>query len=91
MREESVIEPKMFEDIAQKLGSVLPEGLKSIQDDVEKNFKTILQNSFAKMDLVTREEFEVQTQVLARSREKLDKMEKQIEQMEAALNQENNK
>ena len=86
-----MIEPKMFEDIAQKLGSVLPEGLKSIQDDVEKNFKTILQNSFAKMDLVTREEFEVQTQVLARSREKLDKMEKQIEQMEAALNQENNK
>ena len=77
----------MFEDIAQKLGSVLPEGIKSIQEDVEKNFKTVLQNSFAKMDLVTREEFDVQTQVLARSREKLDKMEKQIAQLEATLNQ----
>ena len=76
----------MFEDIAQKLGSVLPEGLQSIQKDVEKNFKTVLQNSFAKMDLVTREEFDVQTQVLARSREKLDKMEKQIAELEAALN-----
>lgn len=87
MREDSVIDPKMFEDMAQKLGAVLPDGLQAVQRDVEKNFKTILQNSFAKMDLVTREEFDVQTEVLKRSREKLDKMEKQIEQLEAALNQ----
>ena len=82
-----MLDPKMFEDIAQKLGSVLPEGVKSIQEDMEKNFKTVLQNSFAKMDLVTREEFDVQTQVLARSREKLDKMEKQIQALEATLKQ----
>lgn len=77
----------MFEDIAKKLGSVLPEGIKSVQEDVEKNFKTVLQNSFSKMDLVTREEFDVQTQVLARSREKLDKMEKQIAKLEVSFNQ----
>jgi len=77
----------MFEDMAQKLGAVLPDGLQAVQRDVEKNFKTVLQNSFAKMDLVTREEFDVQTEVLKRSREKLDKMEKQIEQLEATLNQ----
>lgn len=82
-----MIEPKMFEDMAQKLGAVLPDGLQAVQRDVEKNFKTVLQNSFAKMDLVTREEFDVQTEVLKRSREKLDKMEKQIEQLEATLNQ----
>ena len=87
MREDNVIEPKMFEDIAQKLGAVLPDGLQAVQRDVEKNFKAILQNSFAKMDLATREEFDVQTAVLQRSRQKLDKMEKQIEQLEAALNQ----
>ena len=82
-----MIDPKMFEDIAKKLGSVLPEGIKSVQEDVEKNFKTVLQNSFSKMDLVTREEFDVQTQVLARSREKLDKMEKQIAKLEVSFNQ----
>ena len=87
MREDEVIDPKMFEDMAQKLGAVLPDGLQAVQRDVEKNFKTVLQNSFAKMDLVTREEFDVQTEVLKRSREKLDKMEKQIELLEAALNQ----
>ena len=82
-----MIDPKMLEDMAQKLGAVLPDGLQAVQRDVEKNFKTILQNSFSKMDLVTREEFDVQTEVLKRSREKLDKMEKQVEQLEAALNQ----
>jgi len=73
--------------MAQKLGAVLPDGLQAVQRDVEMNFKTILQSSFAKMDLVTREEFDVQVEVLKRSREKLDKMEKQVEQLEAALNQ----
>lgn len=82
-----MIDPKMFEEMAQKLGAVLPDGLQAIQRDVEKNFKTILQNSFAKMDLVTREEFDVQTEVLRRSREKLDQMEKQIAQLEASLNE----
>lgn len=81
-----MIEPKIFDDIAQKLGAVLPEGLQVIQRDVEKNFKTILQSSFARMDLVTREEFDVQTEVLKRSREKLDAMEKQIAQLEAKMN-----
>ena len=73
--------------MAQKLGAALPEGLQAVQRDVEKNFKTILQNSFAKMDLVTRDEFDVQMEVLKRSREKLDKMQEKIEQLEAALNQ----
>jgi len=73
--------------MAQKLGAALPEGLQAVQRDVEKNFKTILQNSFAKMDLVTREEFDVQMEVLKRSREKLDKMQEKIEQLETALNQ----
>ncbi len=81
-----MIDPTKLDDIAQKLSSVLPEGIQAIQRDVEKNFKTILQNSFARMDLVTREEFDVQTEVLKRSREKLDKMEKEIEALAAKLN-----
>jgi len=80
-----MIDPTKLDDIAQKLSSALPEGIQAIQRDVEKNFKTILQNSFARMDLVTREEFDVQTEVLKRSREKLDKMEKQIEALAAKL------
>ncbi|HFE38364.1 MAG TPA: accessory factor UbiK family protein [Gammaproteobacteria bacterium] len=80
-----MIDPKKLEEIAQKLGAALPDGLQAIQRDVEKNFKTILQNSFARMDLVTREEFDVQTEVLKRSREKLDSMAHQIQALEAKL------
>ncbi len=81
-----MIDPTKLDDIARKLSSALPEGIQAIQRDVEKNFKTILQNSFARMDLVTREEFDVQTEVLKRSREKLDEMEKEIEALAAKLN-----
>ena len=81
-----MLDPKIFDEVSQKLGSLLPEGLQGVQKDIENNFKTVLQNSFSRMDLVTREEFDVQTAVLARTRQKLEQLEKQLADVEAALN-----
>ena len=62
---------KDFVELAKKLNEALPEGIKSAGQDMRGIFVEILQNQFAKMDLVTREEFDAQTKVLQRSYEKL--------------------
>ena len=80
-----MFDQKMLDEVAQKLSSVLPSSLQSVQQDVEQNFKTVLQNAFSKMDLVSREEFDVQTAVLGRTRAKVDTMEKQLLELEAIL------
>jgi len=84
-----LIDVKAIDDIVQRLSANLPDGVKTVQKDVEKNFKTVLQNTFSRMDLVTREEFDVQAAVLQRTREKLDLMENQIIALEAKLNSNN--
>ena len=70
------------EDIARRLAESVPEGLRSMRDDLEKNFRSVLRASLAKLDLVTREEFEVQEAVLARTREKLEALEAQVKELE---------
>ena len=77
-----MLDPKLFDDLARRLANALPTGVKEIQQDVEKNLRTVLQASLSKLDLVTREEFDVQARVLARTREKLDKLEKTITALE---------
>ncbi|MFA6303104.1 MAG: accessory factor UbiK family protein [Legionella sp.] len=74
-----MFDPKHFDDLAKKLFSALPDSLQNIEKDIQQKFKEILQATFSRMDLVTREEFDVQTKVLARTREKLDQLEKQID------------
>ena len=77
-----MIEPKMLDDLARKLADAVPAGVRELQQDLEKNFHATLQAAFNKMELVTREEFEVQTALLARTREKLDALEKQVAELE---------
>lgn len=79
---------KLIDELTQKLSQALPEGVGGFQQDVEKNIRATLQGAFRKMDLVTREEFEVQQALLARSREKLERLETQIKDLEARLNRE---
>ncbi len=66
-------------DLANKLTDALPSSLKEMHTDLVQNFKTILEASFAKMNLVTREEFDKQTAILHKAREKLDQLEAQLE------------
>ena len=76
-----MIDADFFDRLSKKLVKVLPAGVKSACEDVEKNFRTILQSAFAKMDLVTREEFDAQVAVLERTRKKVEKLEKLVGQM----------
>ena len=71
-----------IENLARKLAESIPEGLRTMRDDLEANFRSVLQNGISKLDLVTREEFEVQEAVLARTREKLERLEAKLEEIE---------
>ena len=70
------------ESIARKLADAVPEGLRSIREDLENNFRSVLRSSLSKLDLVTREEFEVQEAVLAKTREKLETLEARLKELE---------
>jgi len=74
-----MFDPKQFESLANKLYSVLPSNLQQFEKDIQQQFKAILQAAFSQLDLVTREEFDVQTKVLARTREKIDALQAQLD------------
>jgi len=71
-----------LEELARKLAEAVPAGLRSVQQDLEQNFRSVLQAGFGKLDLVTREEFEVQEAVLARTRAKLEALETRLAEYE---------
>jgi BMFP domain-containing protein YqiC len=73
-----------IENLARKLAESVPEGLRSMRDDLETNFRGVLRSGISKLDLVTREEFEVQEAVLARTREKLEILEARLKEIETA-------
>ena len=78
-----MLNAKIFEDISAKLSAMANS---SPAKDIEKNMRALLTQGFAKLDLVTREEFDVQTQVLERTREKLSALEARITELEAQSN-----
>ncbi len=71
-----------LDDLAGRLAEAVPQNLKAIGEDLERNFKSLLQTGLAKMDLVTREEFDVQVAVLARTREKLEALEARLAELQ---------
>ena len=73
-----------IDELARRLAESVPQGLRSVKDDLEKNFRSVLSSGLGKLDLVTREEFEVQEAVLARTRQKLEALEERLQTMEAA-------
>ena len=77
-----MIDPKNFDDLTKRFVEALPPSVRQFQAEMEKNLHAALQATFAKLDLVTREEFEVQQGVLARTRAKLEELEKQVAELE---------
>ena len=73
-----------IDELARRLAESVPQGLRSMKDDLEKNFQSVLQTGLGKLDLVTREEFEVQEAVLARTRQKLEALEGRLISVETA-------
>lgn len=80
-----MINAKKIEDIAKQVSEAIPPGLKNIASDIEDKTKTVIQRKLSELDVVTREEFDVQTQVLLKTREKLAELESKVQQLEAQL------
>jgi BMFP domain-containing protein YqiC len=80
-----MIKTELIDEMAERLSNTLPSGFKQFQAEMEKNFRAIMQGAFSKMDLVSREEFDVQSAVLARTRQKVEQIEKQLSALEAQL------
>ncbi len=78
----AMFDTKSIDDIANRLADVIPSGFSNLKEDMEKNFHAILQSALGKLDLVTREEFEVQKAVLAKTRSKLEDLEKTVAEIE---------
>ena len=79
-----MIDPKMLDELNNKISSLIAN---SPAKDIEKNAKAALSGLFNKLDLVTREEFEIQAEVLARTRAKLQALEAKVAELEARSGQ----
>ena len=77
-----MIDPKKIEEMARQIHNALPPGIKSLGEEVDKKVKQVLQSQLNKLDMVSREEFDVQTKVLLRTREKLTALEEKLAQID---------
>jgi BMFP domain-containing protein YqiC len=75
-------DPRLIDDLARRLAGSVPESVSALRRDLEQNFKGVLSGGLAKLDLVTREEFDVQAAVLKRTRAKLAALEKRLATLE---------
>jgi ubiquinone biosynthesis accessory factor UbiK len=76
------MEPFRIDEIARKLFESVPPAFRSMQQDLEANFRSVLRSSLSKLDVVTREEFDTQMKVLERTRAKLEALEKKVAELE---------
>jgi BMFP domain-containing protein YqiC len=79
------MDPKVIDELARRLAAAVPESVSALGRDLEQNFKSVLQAGLARLDLVTRTEFDVQAGVLRRTRELLEAMDKRLHELEAEL------
>jgi ubiquinone biosynthesis accessory factor UbiK len=79
------LDPKLLDDLARKLADAVPPGFKDLKADLERNFRAMLQTALGKLELVTREEFDVQAGVLSRTRQKLEELSQRLAELETAL------
>jgi BMFP domain-containing protein YqiC len=84
----NMFDPKFFEELSKRLANSVPENVKALRSDIEKHFQTVLQTTFSRLDLITREEFDIQALVLSKTRAKLEKLEQKIDALEKKICQE---
>jgi len=82
-----MMDPKILDDLAKRLADSVPSGVRAMQDDLRKNIRAVLESNLARLDLVTRAEFDAQRAVLARTRDKVEGMEQRVKELEALLEQ----
>jgi BMFP domain-containing protein YqiC len=76
-----MLDPKKLEEIAKQISDAIPPGVRTMAEEAEGKVKQVVQAQLSKLDLVTREEFDVQSQVLIRTREKLEALEKRLDEL----------
>ncbi|STX50617.1 Uncharacterized protein conserved in bacteria [Legionella busanensis] len=76
-----MLDSKLFDDLTKKLFTTLPLDLQNLEKETRQKFKEVLQSTFSRLDLVTREEFDIQLKVLARTREKLENLQTQVNEL----------
>ncbi len=81
-----MINTSTIESLAEKITRSLPSGGKAFAEDLRKNLRLGLSSALDRMDLVTREEFEIQSELLARTRTRLEQLEKQVAELESKIN-----
>jgi len=80
-----MLDPKHLDDLAHRLAGSLPKGLAVLQEDLGRNLRAALEAGLGRLDLVTREELDVQTAVLARTRAKVERLEAEVARLEREL------
>jgi BMFP domain-containing protein YqiC len=80
-----MIDLKHIDDLARRLSELVPPGLRESGEELQASFRTALQAGLSRLDLVTREEFDVQRAVLLRTREKLEALQQTVAELEARL------
>lgn len=80
-----MIDPKKIEEMARQVHNALPPGIRSLGEEADRKVRQVLQAQLNRLDMVSREEFEVQTKVLLRTREKLAELEAKLAQLEQQL------
>lgn len=80
-----MIDLATIDDLARRLSGLLPPGLRDSREELQQNFKAVLQAGLSRLDLVTREEFEVQRAVLRQTREKVEALQRTLADLEAQL------
>lgn len=78
-----MLTPDMLEHLAAKLSNAVPPGASALKADLQHNFQAILQATFAKLSLVTRDEFDRQTRLLAKAQERLNDLQARVTELEA--------
>ena len=79
----AMIDFDKLDELARRLSNLVPPSMRDSREELQENFKSVLQSGLAKLDLVTREEFEVQRAVLLRTREKLDELQRTVADLES--------
>jgi BMFP domain-containing protein YqiC len=77
------MEQLRIDEIVRRLLAKVPQAARDVQQDLEENFRAVLRSSLGRLDLVTRDEFEVQTKVLERTRSRLEALEQHVKELEA--------
>lgn len=82
-----MIDPKKLDELAEKIAKIIPPGFQELQAELKRDVKVIIQSALSKLDLITREEFDVQTKVLLRQKKQIAELEKKIEALQTKLEQ----